>query len=71
MGETDLAQRVTDKVDEAIRILVGRSYVGVDELSNYLLDIRLECSSSLEPEGDDEQLQEELVALTGADSSLS
>ena len=71
MGEADLAQRITDKVDHALHILVGRSFVGVDELSNYLLDIRLECSSSLEPKGDDEQLQEELVALVGSDSSVS
>lgn len=71
MGQADLAQRVVDKVDEALRILVDRSYVGVDELSNYLLDIRLECSSSLEPEGDNEQLQEELDSLVGADSSVS
>jgi len=67
----DLAQRIVGKVDEALVILVGRSYVGVDELSNYLLDIRLECSSSLEPEGDDEQLSKELDSLARADSGVS
>ena len=71
MGEADLAQRITDKVDNALTILTKRNFVGVNELSNYLLDIRLECSSSLEPKGDDEQLQEELVALVGSDSSVS
>ena len=71
MGEADLAQRITDKVDHALDILIHRSFVGVNELTNYLLDIRLECSSSLEPKGDDEQLQEELVALVGSDSSVS
>lgn len=71
MGETDLAQRITDKVDETLDLLTHRSFVGMNELTNYLLDIRLECSSSLEPEGDNEQLQEELDSVLRPHSVVS
>ena len=67
----DLAERITVKVDHALNILTKRNFVGVNELSNYLLDIRLECSSSPEPEGDDEQLSQELDSLARADSGVS
>ena len=68
---SDLPERIMQKVDDALEVLVHRSFVGVDELTNYLLDIRLECSGRLEPEGDNEQLQEELAADAGAYSGVS
>jgi len=73
MTRNELAHEVIKQCDEATGYLLGagRSYVGVNELSNYLLDIRLVCSSSLEPEGDDEQLSKELDSLARADSGVS
>lgn len=75
MTTEELATEIIKQCDKATGYLLGagRSYVGVDELSNYLLDIRLVCSSILEPAGgdnEDEQLQDELDSLLGADTSV-
>lgn len=75
MTTEELANEIIKQCDDATTYLLGggRTFVGVNELSNYLLDIRLVCSSILEPAGgdnEDEQLQEELDSLLGADSSV-
>lgn len=59
-------------IDECLARVQGRHYVPQAEVLDMLLDLRLACSSTLERtnEGEDE-LQEELVALVGADTSSS
>ena len=55
-------------IDECLARIGGRHSVPQAEVLDMLLDLRLACSSTLERtnEGEDE-LQEELVALVGAD----
>lgn len=64
--------QVVDLIDEGLDRYKDQHFVAQAEVQDMLLDLRLACSSTIERtnEGEDE-LQEELVALVGADSGVS
>ena len=63
---------IVDLIDEALESFKGQHFVAQGEVQDTLLDLRLACSSTVErtSEGENE-LQEELVALVGANSGVS
>jgi len=60
---------IIDLIDEALDSFKSQHFVTQGEVQDVLLDLRLACSSTVERtnEGDNE-LQEELVTLVGADT---
>jgi hypothetical protein len=63
---------IEDLIDECIDEIKHQHYVSTDKAIDMLLDIRVACSSTIERTNEGEnELQEELVALVGADPGIS
>ncbi len=63
---------IEDLVDDCIEDIAHQHFVSTDKVIDMLLDIRVACSSTIERTNEGEnELQEELVALVGADSGVS
>ena len=63
---------IVDLIDEALDSFKHQHLVAQAEVQDVLLDLRLACSSTIERTNEGEnELQEELVALVGANSGVS